>query len=357
MRVLLVLLAIALAACAKQPAQTAAQLYASRPHLPAPRAGSYTRLATQPDDPVIAALVRGLTWDASLSGAAAGLALAALEGQTGMYAWQVREKAWDAGYPYPPTRVRFWSTPLNAAPPPELLEFVRTLDASTDLGLVRARGDEHDVWVALTASPRVSVGVQPRQIQLGHRLTLPPIAGADWVVVDPAGELSRGSLDQEASIVLDLGGEWLVQVEDDRGVAARFPVYVSMAPPRLGLLEADEAPSSDAELERRSADLLLELRAIYALDEWKDDVLLTAAARTALRDGLGDKEELARRLGFDAENFFAMECRAITVEDCIDRIVWTPQTRSALLSQTTLWGLAARREPPGVRITALVAAE
>src|SRR5690606_1977516 len=125
-------------------------------------------------------------------------------------------------------RVRLWTTPLKSAPPPDLLEFLRTLDPSVDLGLVRARGDEQDAWVALTAAPRLSVGRQPRQVELGHRLTLPSHPGARWTVVDPSGEIMTGDLDTPAQIVLDLGGEWLVQVEDAQGVAAKFPVYVDM---------------------------------------------------------------------------------------------------------------------------------
>lgn len=357
MRVLLALLLLTLASCAKQPAQSAQQLYDARPHLPAPRAGTYTRLASKPPDPVIARLVGGLTWDAALSGAAAGLALAALEGDTGMYAWQVREKAWDAGYPYPATRVRLWTTPMKSPPPPDLLEFLRTLDPSVDLGLVRARGDEQDAWVALTASPRLSVGTQPRQVELGHRMTLPAAPGARWVLVDPSGERMAGNLDAPAAVVLDIGGEWLVQVEDAQGVAAKFPVYVDMVPPRLGLLESEGAPTNDDALRERALDLLQDLRVVYGLPEWTDDVLLAASARNALRDGIGDEAALASRLGFRPDRFHAMECRAITVEDCIDRMVWSPGTRSALLSATRLWGLAARREQPGVRIVALLAAE
>lgn len=358
MRALLVLLLLlSLPACAKRPMASADQLYASRPQLPAPRAGSYTRLASRPSDPVIARLVGNLTWDVSLSGAAAGLALAALEGETGMYAWQVREKAWDAGYPYPATRVRLWTTPRESAPPPELLEFLKTLDPSVDLGLVRARGDEQEAWVALTASPRLSVGRQPRQVEVGHRLTLPATPGARWVLVDPVGGVISGSLDTSAEHVLDVTGEWLVQVEDAQGVAAKFPIYVGMAPPKLGLLDDEGAPLNDDELRRRATDLLQELRLVYGLEEWTGDVLLQATARNALSEGVDDVDALARRLGFDPRRFGKLECRAITVEDCVDRMVWSPTTRSALLSRTTLWGLAARREQPGVRILALVAAE
>src|SRR5688572_21052334 len=96
------LLAALLLGCPKpavEAAITPDQL-AAIPRLPAPRAGTYARVPDRPADPVIASLVEKLTWDASLAGAAAGLALDVAEGRSGLHGWEVREAAWDAGYPY-----------------------------------------------------------------------------------------------------------------------------------------------------------------------------------------------------------------------------------------------------------------
>src|SRR5690606_27529378 len=66
----------------------------STPQLPSPRAGSYARVPATPADPVVAALAAGHRWDESLSGAAAGLALAAVRGEGSLEEWLIREAAW-----------------------------------------------------------------------------------------------------------------------------------------------------------------------------------------------------------------------------------------------------------------------
>src|SRR5690606_18383256 len=133
----------------------------------------------------------------------------------------------------------------------------------------------------------------PRQVEVGHRLTLPATPGARWVLVDPVGGVISGSLDTSAEHVLDVTGEWLVQVEDAQGVAAKVPISVGMAPPKLGLLDDEGAPLNDDELRRRATDLLQELRLVYGLEEWTGDVLLQATARNALSEGVDDVDALA----------------------------------------------------------------
>lgn len=364
MRFTSILLAAALlgsTGCAKPPVSATAELtqdlLQSPPRLPSPRAGTYTRLSSRPNDPVIAGLVEGLNWDASLSGAAAGLALNAAANKGGLMGWEVREAAWSAGYPYPVSLVRGWSTAQGAPPPPDLVEWLGTLDASVDLGLVRARGPRGDAWVALLATPRVSVGLQPRAANLGDVLTLPPIPGADYAVVDAAGRVYQGRLDAEAPFTLDLRGEWLVQVADNRGVAAKFPVYVSLVPPAEPLLEPSDAPLSDDALARDVEQVLGELREVYGQVPWKRDPMLQVAARAALGGDRTPGSEVGRKLGFDPDHTWRIECKAVTVQDCLDRVLWSPEQRPALLSDAAYWGLAVRRGQPGVHIVALVAAE
>ena len=94
--------------------------YISSPKLPAPSAGTYARVPQTPKDPVIASTTKSHNWDASLSGAAAGLALDFLETGQPITDWSAREAVWRAGYPYPVSRIRAWNTP-QASPPPEAL--------------------------------------------------------------------------------------------------------------------------------------------------------------------------------------------------------------------------------------------
>lgn len=327
------------------------------PRLPAPRSGTYARVPARPSDPVIAALTEKLRWDASLSGAAAGLALDLGEGRSGLHAWEVREAAWDAGYPYPITQVRGWNTPQGASPPQELLAWLDASGPEVDLGLVRARSAQGDSWVALLATPRIDIGVQPRQAHLAGVLELPAVPGARYTVVDPIGRMYEGGLDLPQTFHLDQGGEWLFQVADEQGIGAKFPVYVQMIPPDLALLVGGEAPRSDAELVQQTQQTLAEIREVYGQGSWERDPMLEAAARVALDGKSPATQDLAKRLGFPPDRLWRVECQATTLQDCIDRIVWSPYSRSALISDTRYWGLAARRDQPGVRIVAYVAGE
>lgn len=347
--------------CASKRVQTSAveiqeAALAATPRLPAPRAGTYTRLAQKPTDPVIAALVQGLTWDASLSGAAARLALDAARGNAGLYPWEIREAAWDAGYPYPVVHIRMWSTPRAAPPPDDLRAFLAELDPSVDLGLVRARGTASDVWLALLARPRASVGLQPRQVDLGDKVSLPALPNARYTVVDAAGRLYEGSTAVAQDFTMDLKGEWLFQVSDAEGVVAKFPIYVGMVPPDLGLLTASDTPLTDRGLMERVAEVFAELRGAYGLPVWERDMLLDAAARSRLQGGASDEERLASAVGFAPDRMWRLECKASTVEECVDRLMWSPYHRSALITDSRYWGLAAKRNQPGVQIVALVAA-
>lgn len=358
MRLVACLSLIVLAGCPKAAGPTLADdMLRATPRLPAPRAGTYTRLSDTPSDPIIATLVRDHTWDASLSGAAAGLALDALEGRGGLHGWHVRQKAWEAGYPYPVSKVKLWSTPPAAPPPPDLLAFLGTIDRSVDLGFIRARNDMEEIWLVLVAAPRVSVGLQPRQAEIGDALTLPSIPGARYTVVDSAGRLYEGSLEVSQPFTLDVGGEWLFQVADAEGVAAKFPVYVDMIPPELALLEPRDAPLDDAELVDQTRAIMGELREAYGLAGWERDPLLEAAARATLDGNAPTASHLAARVGFAPDRLWSLECHAVTIEDCIDRLMWNPYHRAALVSNSRYWGLAARRSQPGVRIVALVGAD
>ena len=65
--------------------------YASTPRLPSPHSGTYARATSTPNDPVIAAIMGQHKWDASLSGAAAGLAVGRLMNNRAVTAWRARE--------------------------------------------------------------------------------------------------------------------------------------------------------------------------------------------------------------------------------------------------------------------------
>ena len=345
--------ALLLAGCPKKGIPTADE-YAETPHLPAPRAGTYARVPAEPPDPVVANLASQRQWDASLGGTATGLALGVLHEEHAITGWRVREASWRAGYPYPISRVRAWSTPPAAPAPEELLTWLEAVPPNADLGLIRARDDSMEVWVAVLAEPRVSIGVQPREVQLGARIEIPAIPGCAYAVADPSGRLYEGGLEISQRFDLEIPGEWLFRVDDAEGAAAVFPVYAGMIPPETTLLDDVESRAAST-VDDRVAGVLTSVRELYGTRPWQRDPRLDAAAGTLLGSTPPSTEAIAISLGYDPEHFSRWECTGTSVEDCLDRVIWDPRSRPGILGDTQYLGLATDVDAGRVRIIALVA--
>jgi len=332
--------------------------YEAPPHLPAPEAGVYSRHPTASSDPVVASVLGARPLDAYLAGAAAGLALAAVGGDETLDPWEVREDAWRAGYAYPIEKVRKFTGTPKAPPPPEVREWVASVDPGADLGLVRARSVTAETWVGLVARPRVDLGTQPRLVAVGDVLTLPALAGARYLVADPEGAVRSGTLDAPAPIPVDRGGEWLFQVLLGDTPAATFPVYADTSPPRENLLPRDVHPVADAaEAEEVTAELLASIRDAYGLPMWTRDPILDATAQRLLAEPGANTKTVLASLGI-SEPVYAWSCNASGVEACLDTVVWKPSERRALLSaDTTYLGIAAAMEAGKVRIRVVLSGE
>ncbi|MFT4623537.1 MAG: hypothetical protein ACI8PZ_002193 [Myxococcota bacterium] len=344
---------LAAVGCQKQPTAGPAE-YAVAPHLPSPRAGTYARVPADPPDPVIRALTYSYQWDASLGGAAAGLALGVLHDDFAITGWRVREASWRAGYPYPVSRVRAWSTPPQSPPPKELVDWLDAIPAGDDLGVVRGRNAAIDVWVALTAHPRQNIGVQPRQLHLGGRIDLPALPGCAYAVATPDGLLFEGSLEIAQRFDLEVPGEWLFRVEDAAGTVALFPVYAGMIPPETTLLDDADLAVVGSVLERVDR-MLARVRELYGAEPWVRDVRMDAAAESMLSDTPPNLKAVAGSLGYDPATFSRWGCTGTSVEDCLDRVIWDPRSRPGLLGNTRDMGLAVRVGAGRVRIVALIA--
>jgi hypothetical protein len=203
------------------------------PQLPSPYAGSYARVLGQPKDVVVLSVLGSRAWEASLSGTAAGLALDAAEDRGGLTRRNLREAAWQAGYPWPILAVATWPTSEGGRPPTDIAGWIRNQPPERDIGLVRARGRGKDVWVALAAQPLLDLGVVPKEMARGQVVRLPVRANTRWRVSDGLGALSEGTLDQNVDLTMSSPGEWIVQILDDGGDLARFPLYVEQKPPRF----------------------------------------------------------------------------------------------------------------------------
>ena len=124
-RTLLPILLFLASACGpKLPSESALQAV---PRLPAPRASAYANVQGSSSDPVVAKMSRNKLWNESLSGAAAGLALNWASGTGELAAWEVREAAWQAGWPWPVLEVRGWMTPPAGEPPQELIDWLEEI--------------------------------------------------------------------------------------------------------------------------------------------------------------------------------------------------------------------------------------
>jgi hypothetical protein len=335
------------AGCAKPPPPDAAVA----PRLPAPSAGTYARLDAEPQDSVIGAVMGRRAWDASLSGAAAGLALSAVAGTGGLAAWEVRDAAWTAGWPYVVTEARGWTTAAGAQPPEELCQWIEQTDPDP-LGVVRARGPAGDVWVALRGVARIELGVVPRTFPPGGSLVLPAVVGGRMAVADPEGRLWEAALEGPRQISLVAPGEWLVEIRDSQGVAALFPLYVGVRPPDHPLLYAAE---SGVEPSAHALALLSDARASFALAPWKHDPLLDSVAR-AVAGGRDDVATLVMAVGFPDDGASAWHCASTSVEGCLDRWLSDPRRRPVLLGPSTHVGISGTQNEQGqVRFTVIVA--
>ena len=231
----------------------------SAPHLPAPVADLYIRHTGQPVDPLVTQVLGGRAWDEVLSGAASGLALTlAARGEVDLSA--ARWAAVRAGYPFQVLGVDVVHVAHEATP---------TLNVPTDgdLGLVRARGPDDDIWVVLHGAGGPDLPPVPREAHVGDFV---PLSGATWRASSPDGEVRALT----GGILLDRAGEWLLEARDAfvtieiYGSFGRYALSqlkrlqqsLALAEHREAVLEwlREDPPPSLDETARRLADVVRE---------------------------------------------------------------------------------------------------
>jgi hypothetical protein len=352
-RQLLLLLLITLGGGCAAKIGTAPLDYSTAPRLPSPSAGTYARHQADSPDPIITALVGSRALDASLSGAAAGLALGAIEGYGGLTGWEVREALWQAGYPYPIESVRGWTTAHGEAPPQSLAQWLEQIGPADDIGLVRANGPRGVAWVGLHARPQVDIGLQPRSTDMGASLSLPALATASYRAADPLGNLLQGSLKDGVTLQLIQPGEWLIEVQQNDQLVALFPVYVDIEVPEEPLIE----PFTGSVIDENTATTefsrqLAQVRTTYGLSPWTRNILLDKAAKKGLTPN-ESAQDSARAVGYSQTS--RLYCASPTIEDCLDSMIWDPELRGSLLSEPLgEWGIAAEVSAQSLRFELLL---
>lgn len=345
----LALVLVLTSGCPKKRAEAFEFTWEETPRLPSPSAGTYARAPAMPPDPPLAELVKAHRWDASLGGAAAGVALALIDSPS-VPNWQVRHEAWRAGYPYPINTLSVWHGPIGSPPPDGVAGWLERAEEDGDIGLVRARHEDGDTWVGLAATPRASVGVQPRQLPEGASFTLPPIANARFLIADSDGDVHTGTLELPQTFTVDAPGEWIIKITDDVGVVARFPLYVGTTPP----MEPVVGFPTSGDPQKRTRALIDEIRATHNKAPYTSDLLFEAAARRQLQPNPLDKAALASRLGWPADRLTTWDVQANSIAEAMDRILWEPASRPALMAEGASVGIAAEDTDRGVHVVVLV---
>lgn len=340
--------------CTKSPALLMPVDWKATPHLPTPSAATYARVATDPPDPGVRHVMGTRPWDASLGGAAAGIALSLIHQDGQLTPPEVREAAWRAGWPYPIRSVHTVGTGTGTSAPDKVKELLASVPEDVDVGMVRARGEQQDLWVVLTSRARRDIGVFPRQLAVGTKITLPALKGARYAVSDPMGTLYTGGLDVGWSVEAAADGEWLVEIVDQEGVVARFPVYVGMLPPRLSLLSAGDAPGNEKLAVAQVENVITRVREAYGLRAAQVDTLLQNAVSWAQANHDLPAADIGSRVGFESDQIWRYDCTQSTVEVCLDAMVWDPRARPYLLSNQLLLGIGAVIVTNGVHVTLLL---
>ena len=317
--------------------------------MPSPLGQIYTRALTEPGDSVVSSAMHGLPWDEVLSGAASGVALAMLQGEKPTPYW-LRWHAVLAAWPYP--LVGFYTARVAYGEVPKDLIADARLRAAAgqDLGVVRARDADGDLWVLLASQRTTELGPLPRDPEVGSSLQL---LGARFLLVDPEGERH---VQEEGSFKVDEAGVWLVEAQaPDGSRIASFPLFAGGKPPQVPPVEAEVSGLTEA----AALAVLDDIRAWYQFPTLARDAGLDSVARARLRGlrdgGLPPAENSLRAAGFVDVPVAGAECHARTIAACLDGLWWTPDQRRIFAPDLNSVGVAVESDSAGVTVV-LVAA-
>lgn len=307
------------------------------PILPAATAPLYALGETSPRDALVRSAVEAaaLPWVESLSGAAGRLAMGT-DGPPDLIG--ARWAAARAGYPYDVQQV-IVGDEAPGAYPTGLAELIRQkLQPGDQVGLARARALERDRWVALIGRPALRLPDFPREQPQGAVLKLAGDRPGSWTLVSPVGVLRQGALPVEA--VLDLDGEWWLQVEGEAGRIG-LPIYVDIPTPADSLIGgAPRGLRGPSDAEAAVMQILGEVRQAFGAPALQVDPTLralTARPLEALQAGALDHAAAEARLraaGFVAGPARVLSCQAADAAVCMDGLLRAPAARSALLDPT-----------------------
>lgn len=327
--------------CVHHTAEVVAPARPPAPHLPAPVADLYVRHVGRSTDVLVVQAMAGRPWEEVLSGAATTLALTlAARGAADLST--ARWAAVRAGYPFPVLGFQVVHAPHDEVP-------ALSLPATGDVGLVRARGPDDDIWLVLHGAGGPELPPIPREAAVGDFVAL---SGSSWRASNPYGvvkELGTG-------VVFDRAGEWLLQAYSGATILATLPVYVGEStpenPPFVGDLSGDNP-------EEATFNAVAAVWDWYGRDAPLRDSGMDSVARVLLRalsQGSAPEaaEVLLRRAGF-VDGAAGAECEAESLRACIEQMWWSPQQRGVLAGEYASVGVATSNNGRGVRVVVLAA--
>lgn len=311
------------------------------PHLPAPVAPLYVQHIGRSPDRLVVQVMAGRPWEEVLSGAATAIALT-LTSRGEADVSTARWAAVRAGYPFPVLGLQVVHAPHDQVP-------ALSLPATGDVGLVRARGPDDDIWVVLHGGGGPSLPPIPREAAVGDFVAL---TGPSWRASNPFGvvtELGTG-------VVFDREGEWLLQAYSGATILATLVVYVGESTPEHSPFLTEV---SGADPEEATFNAVAAVWDWYGRDAPLRDSGMDSVARVRLRSlsqGAAPEaaEVLLRRAGF-VDGAAGAECEAESLRACIEQMWWSPAHRGVLAGDYASVGVATSNNGHGVRVVVLAA--
>lgn len=327
-------------ACAKPSAPETSASPDAPPLLPAPEGTTYALGETTPADPIVARVVnQGLfPWVESLAGAATALVL---DENAPLTVEHARWAAIRAGYPHAVVNIVTGVEPHGAFPN-ELSDALRPIVKIGDhVGIVRARTNAGDRWLALVGRPRTTIHPFPREYPVGATLDVTSDDLASWHLVSPTGDMFEGRI--PIQVPLDRPGEWLLDLRRSGLESEQLlsvPLYVGMTTPVAPVvLPAEDAASRGvATLRDDVLDGLYDIRRAFGLPDLTWDQSLANFALTPLQQyQSGDWSpaygiQRLRRAGYLGGPVAQLACTAPDVPSCLSHLMSNADDRAALLN-------------------------
>jgi|GEM_PF-3526895 len=337
-------IAMTLCACSTKTVETPPQ--DTMPILPAMSAEVYTLAPSPPKDPVVARIVAGMSYDEALAGAAAHIALRISQNE-GFDTADLNWATIQSGWPYPIQEFRQLATTKDGDP----TELLAKLEQSpkTRIGVVRARGQNHDFWVLLTSEVPLEATPFANTHALGSEFWNP--FGQDQGVMLSARGPKGGFLESKRGFLLDEQGEWLIEAHKGDALLLRAALYVGIEAPTEALVDYRPSIPEETNLQHEAFLVLNEMHQIYYNSHpgLRHEPALDLSAKLGLDAALSETEPTAidvrlEKLGFHRAPRGEVQCTGQTVRACLDSLYWSVENRGTLLSEHhRLAGVASAR--------------